>query len=185
MIDITPLILPTVFFFFVAYAAVRLVNLIANRNHERDLERLEAHARVNVFTPDALGNYQARYFPEMGRVIHPNSGNAAPPNVPYQMNYSPNNSNTISGKPLNLGDNREQRVIAINRYQPRSEEPAPPPELPGAENTAYLSDVEPEPTPEQAAANLLQSGLSIRSVERATGMSYHAIREIHKGLNLN
>jgi len=164
---------------------VWVANFLNENAHNRRIETLETQARVNVFNPDNNGNYNARYYPEIGRVIHPTPGNTAPDNVPYSLNYSPNNSNSYSGKPLNMGDNREQRLIAINRWQSGPEAGAEKMLDSGNENQPTEQPEDTEPTPQEAAAHLLQAGNTIRAVERATGLSYHAVREIYKELNLN
>lgn len=167
---------------------VWVANFLNENAHNRRIETLEAQARVNVFNPDNNGNYPARYYPDMGRVIHPTPGNTAPANVPYSLNYSPNNSNTYSGKPLNMGDNREQRLIAINRWQSAPGEGLEKllktsEETERTETTEQSEDT--EPTPQEAAVHLLQAGNKLREVERATGLSYHAVRELAKQLNSN
>jgi len=164
---------------------VWVANFLNENSHNRRIETLETQARVNAFNPDNNGNYPARYYPDMGRVIHPTPGNTAPANVPYSLNYSPNNSNTYSGKPLNMGDNREQRLIAINRWQSGPEAGAEKMLESGNENQPTAQSEDTEPTPHEAAIYLLQDSNKLREVERATGLSYHAVRELAKQLNSN
>ena len=160
-----------------------VINFIGENGHNRRIETLDAESRANSFTPDQNGNYTARYFPEIGRVIHPLPGNQPPANVPYSLHYAPNNSNSYSGKPLNLGDNREQRLIAINRWQSGPEAGAEKMLESGNENQSTEQPEDTEPTPQEAAIALLQEGNSIREVMAATGLTNHAVRTLKQQLN--
>jgi len=172
----------------------------AQAAHNRHMERLRVEGEVYNFPADSNGNHNARYIPSIGRVIHPNSGNQGPeyPQLTH-FTYSPNNSSSMSGKPLQVGgDQRNQSALVINRWRGKPE---------GSDN--YNVDVEanqtsqegpqsaelPEPSneppleedtlpPEQAALGLLSEGLSIREVVTATGLSFHTVRTLRQQLNL-
>lgn len=165
----------------------------AQAAHNRNMERLRVEGEVYNFQPDNNGNHNARYIPSIGRVIHPEPGHKGP-EYPLltSLHYSPNNSSSLSGKPLNVGSDARSQKLVVNHWQPkpeeiednttyevhRSEKPQEgqqPPELP--ESTESLSS-------EQAALGLLGDGLGIMQVAAATGLSEWTVRKLRAKLSL-
>ena len=170
--------------------AYGLLQHAAQTAHNRRMERLRTEGEVYTLRPDPNGNMPAIYVPEIGRVIHPNSGNAGPayPQLTH-FTYSPNNSSSMTGKPLQIGgDQRNQSALVINRWRGQPQDVATDDQEPsqeGVESPELPAPADDSLPPEQAALGLLSEGLSIRQVMSATGLTNHAVRALRQQLNLN
>ena len=167
-----------------------LLQHAAQAAHNRRMERLRTEGEVYTLRPDPNGNMPAIYVPGIERVLHPQSGNVGPayPQLTH-FTYSPNNSSSMTGKPLQIGgDQRNQSALVINRWRGKPEDVAaddqeqPQEDVESPELPAPADDNLP---PEQAALGLLSEGLSIRQVMTATGLTNHAVRNLRERLNLN